>query len=407
MSKLSRISALLLLLNIPVLAADWATWFGPNRDGKSTETGLLKSWPSGGPKSVWKATGLGQGFSSMAVVGNRIYTQGQQGDQQFVVALEAATGKQVWKTPTGKSYSEDHGNGPRGMPIVDGNRLYAVSADGTLVCLDYETGKRVWGFNYIEKFGSTMPRWAFAESPLVDGDRLVINPGGKGAGIVALNKATGAVIWQSQDDLANYSSVQAFDFGGHRIYTVLTASAAIGVDAKDGSLLWRFTKVANRVANIATPVYADGYVFYSSDYGSGCLLVKLSAEGGKVTAEEVYSHREMENHYTTSIKVGDFLYGFSGNQPGILVAMDFKTGRVAWKDRSVDKGNCIFAENLLYCQGENGKIGLIDPLPSGYKEISRFEIPKGQWNTWTVPVVANGRLYVREQDNLYAYDIKR
>ena len=416
MLKLGRIASVLLLLCEPVLAADWTTWLGPNRDGKSTETGLLTSWPEGGPRSIWHAKGLGEGYSSMAVVGNRIYTQGQEGDQQFVLALDTASGKQVWKTPTGKSFSSDQGGGPRGMPTVDGNRLYALASDGTFVCLDTETGKRLWGFNYIEKFGSTLPRWGFSEAALIDGDRLIINPGGKGAGIVALNKASGTVIWQSQDDRASYSSVLAFDFGGFHIYTVLTASAAIGVDAKDGSLLWRYEKVVNPVANIATPVYADGYVFYSSDYDTGCLLLKLTAEGGKVTATEVYSNRDMQNHYTTSIRVGDYLYGFSGNQPGILVAMEFKTGKVAWKDRSVDKGNCIFAENLLYCQGESGKVGLIDPSPAGYKEISRFHFqpavsdgpfwaPSG--HMWTVPVIANGRLYLRDQDTLYAYDIKR
>ena len=416
MARLKRISLILLLLCEPVLAADWPTWLGPNRDGKSTESGLLKSWPEGGPKLIWKVKGLGEGYSSMAVAGNRIYTQGQEGDQQFVLALDAASGKQIWKTPTGRAFGSDQGGGPRGMPTVDGNRLYALASDGTFACLDTETGRRLWGFNYIEKFGSTRPRWAFSESPLVDGDRLIINPGGKGAGIVALNKTTGAVIWQSQDDLAGYSSVLPLDFGGLHIYTVLTSSAAIGVDAKDGSLLWRFEKVANRVANIATPVYADGHVFYSSDYDVGCLLLKLNAEGGKVTATEVYSNRDMQNHYTTSIRVGDYLYGFSGNQPGILVAMEFKTGKVAWKDRSVEKGNCLFAENLLYCQGESGKVALIDPSPVGYKEISRFAFQPAQeggpfWapsgHMWTLPAIANGRLYLRDQDNLHAYDIRR
>ena len=401
---------------MPAIAADWTRWLGPNRDGKSSETGLLKAWPEGGPKSAWKVKGLGEGYSSLAVVGNRLYTQGQDGADQFVVALDAATGKQVWKTPNGKAYGSDQGNGPRSMPQIEGNLLYALASDGSLVCLEVETGKKIWGFNYTEKFGSANPRWGFAEHPLIDGDRLIIAPGGKGAGMVALNKTNGAVLWQTQDDPAHYSSVLPLDFGGLHVYTVMTGSSAIGVDAKDGSLLWSYEKANNRVATIATPVYADGYVFYSSDYGTGCALLQLKAEGGKVTAAEVYFSREMQNHYTTSVKIGETLYGFSGNQPGVLVAMDFKSGKQLWKDRSVSKGNCLVADGLLYCQGEGGTIGLIDPSPAAYKEISRFQLstvrPTGEFwnptgNMWTYPVIANGRLYVRDQDNLYAYDIKR
>lgn len=409
----SWIGSAVLLLSVPALGADWARWLGPNRDGKSTEKNLLTTWPPGGPTSVWKAKGLGEGYSSMAIVGDRIYTLGQNGGEQFVVALDAAGGKPIWKTTTSKAYENYRGNGPRSMPQVDGDRLYALDSNGTLVCLEAATGKRIWGLNYVEKFGSTMPKWGFSEHPLIEGDRLVIAPGGKGSGIVALNKATGAVLWQSQDDLAGYSSVLPIDFGGLHIYTVLMGSAAIGVDARDGALLWRYQKVANPVANVATPVYADGFVFYSSDYNTGCALLKLASDGGKVSASEVYFSRDMQNHYTTSIKVGDTLYGFSGNQPAVLTAMDFQTGKVAWKDRSVDKGNCILAEGLLYCQGENGKVGLLAPAPDGYKEISRFEIQASgpSWSPsgslWTVPAIANGRLYLRDQDNLYAFDIKR
>jgi outer membrane protein assembly factor BamB len=418
MSFLSQIRAIVLpvLLIVPAQAADWTTWLGPNRDGKATETGLLKSWPEGGPKRVLTVTGLGTGYSTMAVTGSRIYTMGQEQDQQFVIALDAETGKPVWKTPAGSTFSSPQGGGPRSMPIVDGNRIYALASNGTLVCLERETGKRVWGFNYMDKFGASNPKWAFSESPLVDGDRLIIMPGGKGAGIAALKKATGEVIWQSLDDTAGYSSVVAFNFGGRRIYTVMTASAAVGVDAKDGALLWRYDKANNRVANVATPIYFDGHVFYSSDYNTGCALLKLSEEGGKITATEVYFSRDMQNHYTTSILVDGHLYGFSGNQPGVLVAMEFKTGAVAWKDRSVDKGNCILAEGLLYCQGEGGTVGLIEPSPAGYKEISRFVIQRGEWskpfwapsgNMWTVPVISNGRLYIRDQEQLFVYDIKR
>jgi outer membrane protein assembly factor BamB len=348
----------------------------------------------------------------MAVAGDRIYTLGQQGEQQFVIALDT-NGKQVWKTVIGKAFQNPQGNGPRSMPQLDGNRLFALGSDGTLVCLDTATGKRVWGFNYVEKFASTNPQWGFSESPLIDGDRLIINPGGKGAGIVALNKATGDVVWQSQDDLAHYSSVLGFDFGGRRIYTVMTNSAVIGVDAKDGSLLWRHRKAINRVANVATPVYANGYVFYSSAYGAGCTLLKLSAEGGKITAAEAYSNNDMQNHYTTSVRIGDVLYGFSA---AIFTAMDMTSGKVAWRSRSVGKGNCISAEGLLYCVGEGGQIALIDPSPAEYKEISRFEIkppdssgpfwaPSG--SMWAYPAIANGRLYIRDQDALFAFDIKR
>jgi outer membrane protein assembly factor BamB len=417
MFKFLRTLPMLLTLGTTLFAADWKTWLGPNRDGKSPETGLLKSWPEAGPKVAWRTAGLGEGYSTMAVVGDRIYTQGQDQNGQFVVSLDATNGKQVWKTPMGGVYRSGQGSGPRGMPQIDGNRLYALGSDGSLVCLETGTGKKVWGLSYIEKFHSTNPQWGFSESPLVDGDRLVINPGGAGAGIVALNKATGDVIWKAQDDLANYSSVLPIDFGGLHIYTVVTASGAVAVDGKDGSLLWRYPKVNGNRINVATPVYADGYVFYSAGYGTGGGLMKLSAEGGKVTATEVYFTREMQNHYTTSVKVGDHLYGFSGNSsPTSLVAMEFMTGKVAWeRNSSAERGNCILADGLLYCQGESGRFALIDPSPSGYKEISQIDfhrnnapmtwVPNG--NMWAYPTIANGKLYVRDQDLLIAFDIKR
>ncbi len=415
MAVLRRFYPGLLLLCTTAFSADWPTWLGPNRDGKSPETGLLKSWPDGGPKVAWKATGLGEGYSSVAVVGNRIYTQGQEENGQFVLALHAANGKQVWKTTIGAAFKRCQGGGPRGMPQVDGNRLYALGSDGSLVCLETATGKKVWGLNYTEKFGSTNPMWAFSESPLIDGDRIVINPGGKGAGIVALNKTTGAVIWQSLDDLASYSSVLPIDFEGARIYSVLTSSGAVAVNAKDGSLLWRYGRAGNGPhINVATPLYFDGHVFYSSGYGNGGGLLKLAAQDGKVSASEVYFTRDMQNQYTSSIKIGGHLYGFSGNTPSFLVAMDFKTGKAAWKERAAQKGNCIFAEGLLYCQGEAGKVALVEPSPSGYKEVSFFDMgrknvamvwaPNG--NMWAYPAIANGKLYVRDQDVLSAFDIK-
>jgi outer membrane protein assembly factor BamB len=395
---------ILLTSQFIVLAADWPQWRGPARDGISSETGLLNAWPAGGPPLVWKTQGLGEGYSSFSVVGNRLYTQGQQGDQEFVLAFDTSTGKQVWKTPSGRAFREERGHGPRGTPTIDGNRLYALSGDGMLVCLDVKTGKKVWGMNIVEKFGASVPEWGITESPLVDGEKLIVTPGGPGAGVVALNKATGDVIWKSQSDPAAYSSPFAFDFGGSRMVAVLTSRAAMALNIQNGELQWRYERVANRVANIATPIVRDGHVFVSSDYGTGCALLKLTPAGGKVTASEVYFNKDMRNHWCTSVLVGDYLYGYSG---AILTAMKFLTGEVAWRDRSVGKGSVTFAEGHLYCIGEGGVIGLVEATPSGYKEKSRFSIPKGGFRTWTPPVIAAGKLYLREQDNLYCYNIKK
>jgi outer membrane protein assembly factor BamB len=391
-------------LGAVAVAADWPQWRGPNRDGISKETGLRQQWPASGPGQIWKAQGLGEGYSSFAVVGNRLYTQGQQGNEEYVLAIDVTGGKQIWKTPTSRRADNDKGNGPRGTPTVDGNRVYAIAAEGVLVCLDAATGKQIWSVDFVRGFGGRVPEWLYSESPLVEGDNVIVVPGGSGAAIVALNKNTGAVVWKTQSDAAGYSSVIPFDAGGVRGLTVLTARAAVGVNAKNGELLWRYEKVANRVANIATPIVSQDHVFVSTDYGTGAALLKLSADGGSVKASEIYFTREMRNHYTTSVLVDGTLYGFSS---AILTAMNFLTGQVKWRDRSVGKGNCIYADQRLYCLGEEGIMGLIEPSPAAYKEVSRFQVPTGVYPTWTPPVVANGRLYLRQQDNLYAFDIKR
>lgn len=389
---------------VPAFAADWPQWRGPHRDGISPETGLLESWPAGGPRLVWKTQGLGEGYSSFAVAGDRLYTQGQQGNQEFVLAFDTNTGKQLWKVPNGRAYHESRGNGPRGTPTTDGDRLYALAADGTLACLRAATGERVWGLSLIDKFGGHVPTWGISESPLIDGDRVIVTPGGPGASVVALEKLKGDLLWKSQSDPAGYSSPIAFDAGGSRKVVVFTAHGAIALDMKNGDFQWRYDKVANRTANIATPIVHDGYVFLSSDYGTGCALLKLTASTKAVNASEVYFNRDMRNHYTTSVLVGDHLYGFSS---GILTAMKFLTGEVAWRDRSVGKGNVIYAEGNLYAFGEDGVVGLIRAAPQSYQEKSRFEIRKGSYPTWTPPVIANGKLFLRDQDNLYCYDIKR
>jgi outer membrane protein assembly factor BamB len=386
------------------LAVDWPQWRGPNRDGLSRETGLLKSWPSGGPPLIWKAEGLGEGYASFSIAQGRLYTMGQHGEKTSVYAFDAATGKKLWEAEAGGSFRERRGHGPRATPTIDGDRIYAQAGDGTLVCLDAASGKRIWGYNVVRKFGAEVIHWGISESPLIDGDRVIINPGGQGASIVALNKKTGDLVWKSQSDEAGYSSAIVFDLGPTRHIVAFTGEGVVGLAARNGELLWRYDKVSNRTANIATPIYRDGYVFVSSAYSTGCALLKLSASGGGVKASEVYFSREMQNHYSSSVLVGDHLYGYSN---AILTSMRFLTGEVAWRDRSVGKGSIVYAEGRLYCLGENGTVGLVEATPEAYKEVSRFQIPRtSEFPVWSQPVVANGRLYIRDQGTLYSYNVK-
>ena len=380
--------------------ADWPQWRGINRDGTSAETGLLDSWPKGGPPVLWKISGLGEGYSSPAIAAGHLFVQSEYGDEEYVLAFDATTGKQLWRTATGKSFHESHGYGPRSTPTVDGDRVYALAADGMLVCLDTATGKRIWGYNVVDRFSGHVPHWGISESPLVESQRLIVTPGGRGAAVVALDKMNGHALWQSQSDGAAYSSAMPYDAEGARRVVVFTSDAALGLNMADGKLLWRYGKVANGTANIATPIVHDGEIFLSSGYGTGCVLLKVAGGG----ASEVYFSRDMQNHYSTSVLVGDYLYGYSSN---VLTAMKFQTGEVAWHDRSVGKGSLIYADGHLYCLGEDGVMGLVEATPAGYHEKSRFEIPHGGLPTWSQPVIANGKLYLREQDNLFCYNIKK
>ena len=241
---LSRLLAL--FLTLPLLAVDWPQWRGVERNGVSPETGLAKSWPAGGPPLLWKAQGLGEGYAAFSVAGGRLYTQGQRGDREFVLAIDVKTGKKVWETPTGDAFRESRGDGPRGTPTLDGERLYALAADGALVCLETRTGKKIWTVDLMKRFATQPNYWGMSESPLVDGDRLIVTPGGRGASVVALNKITGETIWKSQSDEAGYSSAIAFDLGGIRQIAVLTGEAALGLNINNGELLWRYNRVANR-----------------------------------------------------------------------------------------------------------------------------------------------------------------
>jgi len=387
--------------------ADWPQWQGPDRNRISKETGLLAEWPSGGPRVVWTANNLGTGYGSMAVAGDRVFVQGTRNNSSVVIALNRADGNEAWSKAIGPAETRqrvDMGAGPRGTPTVDGDRLYVLTENGDLACFKTD-GTAVWQLNILKAFGGSQLPWMISESPLVDGPHLVVTPGGPGAGMVKLDKMTGKTVWASKElsDTAAYSSVVAADVQGVRTYMTFTADAGVGIRASDGKLMFRYPKAANNVANVATPVYADNKVFFASGYGAGGGLLNLAAQNGEVVATEAYATREMKNHHGGMVLVGGYLYGYND---AILTCLEFATGKMMWRDRSVGKGSVTYADGRLYIQSENNTVGLVEATPSGYSEKGRFQIPEKARMSWAHPAISDGRLYVRNQDTVLVYDIK-
>ena len=382
---------------------DWPQWRGPRRDGVSAEKGLLRRWPAGGPPQAWQATGAGEGYSSFAVAGGRLFTLGARGDTEYVVAFDAESGRRLWEAANGRRFDNDRGSGPRATPTVDGDRVYAFGASGDLGVFEAATGRKVWTVNVLRTYGGTNIRWGLSESPLVLADRILVNAGGPGASVVALRKTDGSLIWKSQSDEAGYSSGIAQEIAGVRQAVFFTGERALGLAVDDGRLLWSYHRVANRTANIATPIVRGNQVFLSSDYGTGAALLEIGGTGAKMAAREVYFTRDMRNHHASAVLVGDHLYGFSS---AILTAMHFETGRQAWRDRSVGKGSLAFADDRLYLFSENGVVGLAEANPTAYVEHGRFQIRTGSLPTWSHPVVAGGKLFLRDQDTIFAYDVR-
>ena len=389
-------------LDAPEPRDDWPQWRGPRRDGVSKETGLLKDWPANGPRLAWRIGGIGEGYSSFAVADRRLYTLGARQNTEYVFAFAAATGEKIWEVANGRRFNNDRGDGPRGTPTIDGDRVYVFGSSGDLTVLDAATGKVFWTQNLLQKYGGSNINWGLSESPLVLSDRIIVTPGGRGASIVALRKKDGSLIWKSQSDEPGYSSALLHPVGTIQQAVVFTAERALGIDVNDGRVLWSYNRVANRTANIATPIARGNHVFLSSDYGTGAGLLALTPDGNGIKAREVYFTNEMRNHHASSVLVGDYLYGFSST---ILTAMHFETGKVAWRDRSVGKGSLVFADDRLYLFSENGVVGLAEANPQKYVEHGRFQLRTGNLPTWSHPVVSGGKLFIRDQDTLYAYDV--
>jgi outer membrane protein assembly factor BamB len=378
---------------------------------------LLDRW-SGAPPLVWKAANLGRGFSSISIDAGRVFTMGDSSGRQFVIALDLA-GKELWRTPVGDEWEPGGYAGPRSTPTVDGPLVYALGPHGDLVCLEASDGREVWRRGIERDFGGRMHSgWGYSESLLVDGSKLVCTPGGNDAALVALDKKSGREIWRASipelgsqgGDGAAYSSIVTTNGGGVRQYVQLMGRGLVGVDARTGRFLWGYNRVANGTANIPTPVVSGDYVFCSSGYQAGAALLKLVAVGNGVRADEVYflEGRTFQNHHGGMILLGDYLYAGHGHNAGAPTCLEWKTGKIVWRhNRGPGTGSAAvaYADGSLYFRFQNGLMALIAATPAGYEEKGTFEIPGVQEPSWSHPVVAGGRLYLREQDALFCYDV--
>jgi hypothetical protein len=393
--------------------SDWPQWRGPDRDGKSHAQGLLQQWPEGGPKLDWKISTIGRGYSCPVVVGDSMYTMGVIDGQEALLRLDARTGETIWAQQLDEEYENGWGGGPRSTPTIDGTTIYCLTARGKLACIT-EAGKTVWSKSLTEDFGGEIPRWGYSESVLIDGDRLLVKPG-QSSTAVMLDKRTGEKLWATNADELNdeaaYASFIKAKLAGTDTYVTMTGGGLVALAADSGNLLFRYTKTANGIAVIPTPVVSGDFVYSTSGYGTGSALVQAEVANDIFRAEEVYFNKIMKNHHGGVIGLDDAIFGYSDGRGWIC--QDFKSGEVVWaEDKALGKGSITYADGRFYCYGErDGDCVLIEATRTGWNEQGRFRIPeqtqlpRGSGAIWTHPVIARGKLFLRDQDLLFCYDI--
>jgi outer membrane protein assembly factor BamB len=393
----------------PLLSADWPQWRGAGRVGHSPDTSILAPWPKSGPKQTWVFKDAGVGYSSFSIVGTRLFTMGARQESEQVICLDATTGKELWATSLGPVYENNWGDGPRSTPTVDGDHLYALSATGILACLNIKDGTEVWKVDVVKSLGGELQGWGYTESVLIDGDHVICTPGGQQGTMAALHKKTGAVVWQSSKlkGPAQYSSPIRIEVNGQPQYAQLLMNKVVGIAPKDGALLWE-TSFPGRVAVIPTLVFHDNSVYATAGYGTGCQMIKLDG----AEPEVVYEEKSITNHHGGVIVVDGKIYGHSDK--GGWTCQDFLTGKIEWQDESLGKGTCTYAAGHLICVDENdGTVVLATAKPDKWQEISRFKlapqtsIRKKEGRIWSHPVVVNGRLYLRDQDLIFCYNVQK
>ncbi len=393
---------------------DWPQWRGPNRDDISKETGLLKSWPEGGPKKIWSYDKAGNGYSGFAVDDGKVFTMGTREDSELLICLDAVKGGELWVAKLGPILSNKWGDGPRGTPAVDGDKVYTLGGDGTLVALQANDGKELWRTTMTE-LGGKRPGWGYTESVLVDGDKVLCTPGGPKGTVAALNKADGKVIWQSKDwtDGAHYSSVVPARMNDQAVYVQRSAENVVGLDAKTGAVLWK-QPYPGKTAVIPTPIVKGNQVYVTAGYGVGSMSFTIEP-GNQIKMlfdETAGTNKVMKNHHGGVILLNDHVYGYSDGLG--LTCQDFKTGAEVWSEKkAVQKGSISYADGMFYLLEEgSGNVVLIEASPSAYTEKGRFKLdpqttirsPSG--HIWTHPVISNGRLYLRDQDLIFCYAVK-
>ncbi|MDB6154967.1 MAG: bamB 1 [Chthoniobacteraceae bacterium] len=403
------ITAASLMFTFSASALDWPQFRGPDRSDVSKETGLLKQWPEGGPKQVWLFKNAGNGYAGFSIVDGKLFTMGTRDGSEVLIALDAATGTELWAAKIGSVLNNGWGDGPRGTPTVDGSMVYTMGGQGSLICAQVADGKVIWT-RTMKELGGQTPGWGYTESVVVDGNQVICTPGGKEGAVAALDKTTGATLWQSKEitDGAQYSSVVPATINGEKQYVQLTAQNYFGIAPKDGSLKWKMP-FPGKTAVIPTPVVKDNFVFVTAGYGVGSQMSEIGKDNQPTLK---YENMTMKHHHGGVVRVGENLFGYSD---GIgWLCQNFASGEQVWAERSkLGKGAVTSADGMLYCLDEgSGTVVLAEASSKGWAEHGRFKldpqssIRNPQGRIWTHPVIANGKLYLRDQDLIFCFDIK-
>ena len=387
----------------------WPQWRGPARDGISHEKGLLTRWPINGPQLLWKTKGLGKGWSSPVISKDKIFLTGDIKDDLVIFALDI-NGKFVWQTNNGKSWKNPY-PGARASCALSQGRLYNMNAHGRVTCLDADSGKELWTVNILERFNAKNITWALSECLLIDGPRLIVTPGGKNALMAALDKGTGKTIWTTpppSDDKTSHCSPILFEFAGKRIITNCSAANGFGVDADTGKLLWTVPLKNRFGTNISTPIYGSGHVYFVTPYTEYGRLYRLKATDGRITAQHVWTSEKLDSVTGSGIFVDDTLFTAGYKKNKWWFAVDWKTGNIKYELKDLTTGSAIYADNHLYCLDEKGNVALLKPTPDGFVTKGHFKIETGRYkDAWAHPVLLDGKLYIRQHETLYCYDVKK